>query len=124
MYYNNFKDKIKDISNNVSLNTGYYTTSAFVEKTNEVANTCTVVFTDSNGQRVTLDDVTVVLSNNNTIGWFPKDKEYVVVEIKNNVCQVISPYTEDYSTKYRHSTDIKTNILTNFYNYNIGGTIF
>lgn len=124
MYYNNFKDKIKDISNSSSLNTTYYTCAAFVNKAYEESNVCDITFIDQNGERQSLEKIPVILSNSSTIGWFPNDNEYVTIEMKNGSCQIISPHINDYNSSYKHTNDIKTNILTDFFNYTIGGTIF
>lgn len=124
MYYNNFKDKIKDISNNVALNTTYYTCAAYVNKAYEESNVCDITFVDQNGIRQSLEKVPVILSNDGTIGWFPNNNEYVTIEVKNGNYQITSPCTNGYISQYKHSNDIKTNILTDFFNYTIGGTIF
>ena len=50
---NNFKDKIRDISNDNTINVGYFTCTAYVSEASEVSNTCTITYIDSNGNQRT-----------------------------------------------------------------------
>ena len=122
---NNFKDKIRDISNDNTINVGYFTCTAYVSEASEVSNTCTITYIDSNGNQRTQKNIPVKINAQyGLIEWFPNNGDYVTLEVKNVVCQIISPSVDNYFKQLRHSRDTNNNILTTYYNYTLGGTIF
>lgn len=126
MVYNNFKDKISDVATNNQINTSDQILVGVVTEADEVANCCSVKFVSQYGYVDLKHFVPVVTeANNGLIGWFPSIGDSVYVRLQsNNRYEIISLCTSNYASKHRHTIDIKNNLLSNFYNYTIGGNIF
>ena len=123
---NNFTDKITEAANFNQSNTSDHLFVGVVIEADEPSNLCNVNLVTQYGDIITKYHVTVSSENNTgVIGWFPNvgDKVYIRFH-NNNKYEIVSLYSDDYITKHKHNIDIKYNLLSNFYNYTIGGNIF
>lgn len=126
MIMNNFKDKITESADLNQINAGDRVVVGIVRKANEHANCCDIDIVTQYGDSLSRRFVPVTSAfNNGVIDWFPAVGDRVYVKIYNShKYEIISPCTDEYNSKYKRYLDIKNNLLSNFYNYTVGGYIF
>lgn len=97
---------------------------AIVLKTNESSNICNIQYKDDQGVIVTQNSVPVEITSNNIIGWFPKEKEHVIVTVKGGDLFITGPsYGKNYNM-IRSRMELKKDIYSNSFSYFLGGFIF
>lgn len=95
-----------------------------VKKTNEKNNTCTVVYTNTEGVTVTQENIPVKLSNVSFIDWFPKEKEVVNISVKKGEIYVTGPDYQNSYSSMRESMKLSQDIYSDNSSYFIGGYIY
>lgn len=97
---------------------------AVVLKANESSNVCDIQYRDDQGVVVTQKSVPVEITSNNIIGWFPKEKEHIIVSVKGGDLFITGPsYGKNYNM-VRNRMELKKDIYSNSFSYFLGGFIF
>lgn len=120
---NALKTRLKDISNSSNYDNRYFVFDATVLAINEKANTCDISYKDKNGYWSTEKNVAVKFEPNGVIGWFPNVGDSVIVSANNGYLEITGINTKDLKSA-RVKTNVTKDILSNFYDYVIGGHIF
>ena len=121
---NEIKNKIKTSiadpaaeSRKVTLQTG------IVIKANEKSNTCNVSYIRNDGKKINEENVPLLLNNISNMMWFPKEKEEVLIQIRENNVYIIGPSYRQYNT-IRDKIKLKHDIFTDTNTDTLGGFIF
>lgn len=96
---------------------------ALVKSSNEKNGTCSIEFTDFDGNNVLEKDVKVRLSNPSLIDWFPKKGDYVFIKEDLNVVIVLGDATHLVTNNTKSQSIFSKDIFSNLVNDNLGGYI-
>lgn len=120
------KNKLSSLSNDNVINSGEHTIVGLVTKSYEDSNVCNLNISDPMTGRVyEIKDIPVRRSDSNgVIGWFPSVNDIVSVKNIGNIYEITGPCYSYNGNTHRHDNDTPNNVLTNSYNYTIGGNIF
>lgn len=104
-------------SRKVTLQTG------IVIKANEKSNTCNVSYIRNDGKKINEENVPLLLNNISNMMWFPKEKEEVLIQIRENNVYILGPSYRQYNT-IRDKIKLKHDIFTDTNTDTLGGFIF
>lgn len=124
MKNSSIKNSIRN--NIVSIDSYFKGTSekvALVKSSNEKNGTCTIEFTDFDGNKVIEKDVKVRLANPSLVDWFPKKGDYVFIREDLNVVMVLGDATHLVTNSIKTNSIFKLDIFSNSVNDNSGGFI-
>lgn len=96
---------------------------ALVKASNEKNGTCSIEFTDFDGNNVLEKDVKVRLSNPALVDWFPKKGDYVFIKEDLNVVIVLGDATHLITNNAKSQTMFHKDIFSNLVNDMLGGYI-
>ena len=120
-----FKDKIKNnILSSVGDTYGTTTTVGEVIFADEKKNICSVELINNNGYKEIKRNIQVKIYSIGVISWFPKVGDLVDIVGNEESLYITSKHTNDYTSKIRHKTKNKNDILTNVFCDNMSGNIF
>ena len=77
---------------------------------NEYTNLCHIKYKDFNGNFAQANNVEVIISTPNLIGWFPEEKDIVVIEQQRDKLFIIGPYIENYALHVRDKLQLNSDI--------------
>lgn len=89
----------------------------------EKKNICSVSYTRQDGKKDNRDNIPILLANKSIIDWFPKSGDLVLIQQRENVIHVIGPAYSNY-VDIRNAVRPENDVLTNSFNYTLGGYLF
>ena len=96
-------------------------TIAKVIESSERSNTCTINYINNEGKPEIQTNVYVRLSDPETLGWYPKKDDYVLIKLEANMPIIIGDATQMVSrNKLREKTKFENNIFASL-SESIGG---
>lgn len=120
---NALRRRIENISSDTNYSNKSFVFSATVLSGYEKSNTCDISFQDKNGHWAKQKNVPVKFDSVGIISWFPIAGDQVIVTQNNGYYEITGLNMKDLKSSRvkNHTTE---DILSNFYNYTIGGNIF
>lgn len=118
----NIKNSVR---NNVvgidDFNTQTTETIAKVIESSKRSNTCTINYINNENNAEIKTNVVVRISDPDTLGWYPKKDDYVLIKLSGNVPIIIGDATQMvYNNKLREKTSFVNNIFASV-NEALGG---
>ena len=94
-----------------------------VIESNEISNTCDVIYTDKKGKQDKRNGVSVFSYNKSVIDWFPKKNDKVLLQENNGVIYITGPAESNHSNT-RSQIKLENDIYSDSFVSGIGGFVF
>ena len=87
------------------------TTVGKVISSDEVNNTCSVLYVDRNGKKRNKDNVVVRLYDNGT-GYFPAVGDFVEIQLERDICVIIARHISNYNMDVRSKMALQQDVFS------------
>lgn len=98
-------------------------TIAKVTASNEINNTCNIIYIDKNGIKRNKDNVIVRIYDNSS-GYFPAVGDFVELQLEKEICVIIARHIANYNADVRPKMQLKQDIYSDSPGCSPGGSIY